>query len=98
MNFDAIEGLSDEEIQQLFEQDVLDEPDTVRMGFCQCKTDLGYATFGNSYSYGTCALQILTQASCDALCRRHGFSYTHFTSPCFCTSKKSNSQWYSCRD
>ena len=88
MDFDLIDGLSDEEVQSLYSDAIVDGvTDGVHTGSCDCRTSSGYVFFGDS-AYGGCELLqsqgLYSQYACTRWCTRHGFSLTGFYPPCVC--------------
>ena len=104
MNFDVIEGLSEEELLNLYENGIVDglEDGTIN-AYCTCT--IGYmhgAFFGihdksdsnNTNTY--CGLQLTDASRCGAWCSRHGFSYYYVNSGCTCRTYGRFHEWSTC--
>ena len=107
MDFSGIDGLSDEELEKIYDVSSTSEDD-VYIGGCNCYTGSKILWFGTHmwYVYGTCsgygncgdcALRLTTDASCKSWCSRHGFTYDGFGERCYCHGSRSGSNWSACK-
>ena len=104
MDFESIEGLSDEEVENIYGASTSE--DDIYIGNCCCFPGSKFVDFGLHMWYSTfycteggcgyCALQLTTQASCESWCKSHGFRLFGFDNSCYCRSSSSHSIWSSC--
>ena len=98
MDFDMIEGMSNEEIENMYDiynNDILDY-DGARSADCVCLTGSGPYVFGTK-SRGGCGLQLAAYASCLRHCRSKGFTLDYFYALCYCASTGRSSYWSACK-
>ena len=103
MDFDMIEGMSNEKIENMYDiynNDILDNGGT-RSAYCQCITGANFAFIGfGDRSYGGCALMnasITTYDACKAHCRSKGFEYLGHSTFCWCVTTGRESKFTECK-
>ncbi len=85
MDFEMIDGLSDDEIMTLYFDAIVDGiNDGVHTGSCSCRSSnfMGHSVFGGCemlQSHG-----LYSQDACSRWCTKHGYSLFYFTTPCYC--------------
>ena len=97
MDFDMIEGMSNEEIENMYDiynNDILDN-DGARSAWCECYSSSGVVEFGYIYR-GGCFLQLTYSGLCYKHCIAKGFGWSWFYADCICLTTGRASTWSAC--